>query len=175
MGYVWTLIATICLGGASYLWLFPSESKIAQPEIVNTQVEIPSSQTIEAKPSVFKARPLDEVQTKLKESHTALQAKASARAEVEASVHGTPNAVMNAGATLGNIAELEAEHPERKDEFIKFYQDCYASDETITVTRVQCLKRYVKAENLSQESREEILIALPLAVQKLYRRSEGIK
>lgn len=108
---------------------------------------------------------------KLKLVPSEFQAIDSARSRIEKDPHGTPIEIMAAGEKLGEIAEIEERYPERREEVLALYKKCYLDQDVLTVTRVQCLKRYKKSLGLSEKDTGEILDHLPLAVQKLYKKS----
>lgn len=112
-----------------------------------------------------------ELDRKLKESKPFLRDKSQVTDELAQNPHSTPPAIMTAALTLGEIAELEALHPESREEFLLFYKNCYESTETITVTRVQCLKRYLRSAQLDKSKSDSIIATLPTLEQRLYRKS----
>ncbi|RZA11149.1 MAG: hypothetical protein EOP10_33555 [Proteobacteria bacterium] len=59
-------------------------------------------------------------------------------------------------------------HPEYKPEFQAFYLDCSKDETVITITRVQCLEKYVKSKNLSPEDETQVLSEVEPIVKKLY-------
>lgn len=119
--------------------------------------------------------PVETMMKSLEISKEILREKGQLTSELEANPHATPPAVMKAGLVLGEIAEMEARYPERKDEFVRYYKECFENSETITITRVQCFKRYVRSTNLDESRTASMLAGLPSSVQRLYRRSEAMQ
>lgn len=173
MRWLWIGILAFLVAGSAYLWFFAEKKAPLQPKDVISQIEEKAHEGIDSRPVVLEAKPLEAVEQKLEATKTLLKEKTTARAEVQQNPHGTPEALMAAGAALGEIGELESQHPERKAEFLRYYKDCYENEETMTVTRVQCLKRYVKSAKLSGSETESVLGNLPRPVQSLYRKSEA--
>ena len=117
----------------------------------------------------------DPLRKSMEDSRAALKNKGQLKTELAENPHGTPPALIRAGLVLGEIAELEAQYPERKEEFTRYYRECFESSETITVTRVQCLKRYIRSAKLDGTQRESVVARLPDPVQRLYKRSEAMQ
>ncbi|RZA16425.1 MAG: hypothetical protein EOP10_24590 [Proteobacteria bacterium] len=154
--------------------IFISQNKVqkmaaqkAEPTALPTTLKTPDDGTPEAK--------VAEITKELEESKPLLKVKEDVRAEVAKDPHGTSSALMKAGETVGQVAELEAAHPERKAEFQAYYKECFESSEMATVTRVQCFRRYVSSRQLSREETDKILESLPRPVQSLYRRAAATR
>ncbi|RYZ67805.1 MAG: hypothetical protein EOP09_10445 [Proteobacteria bacterium] len=134
-----------------------------EPTALPTTVKTPDEGSPEAK--------VAEITKELEDSKPLLKVKDEVRAEIAENPHSTSSALMKAGETVGQVAELEAAHPERKAEFQAYYKECFESSEMATVTRVQCLRRYVSSTRLTSEGVDKILESLPRPVQTLYRRA----
>ncbi len=116
----------------------------------------------------------DELTMELKESRMLLKQKSKMREELLKNPHGTPETIMKAGEALGRIEELEVKYPNRKDEFRSYYHECFNSNETMSVTRVQCLRRFIRIADLNEKETARLVAGLPNSVQRLYRRSNSI-
>lgn len=145
---------------------------IAQPTDVPNEEKI-GVVVLPAQTAAEVSAPKDETMKKsLEISKAVLKDKSQLKDELAANPHATPPAVMKAGLVLGEIAEMEARYPERKEEFIRYYRECFESSETITVTRVQCLKRYIRSAKLDESQKDSLLARLPAPVRRLHSRSE---
>jgi hypothetical protein len=82
-------------------------------------------------------------------------------------VHETPKVTLDAAKRLGEIAELEAAHPEEAESFRDFYLECARDESTMTVTRAQCLDRYIKAAKLDAAAQKQFLADYPEEIVRL--------
>ena len=96
-----------------------------------------------------------------------LKDKVAGEAGVDA--HATPNTILRSAEVLGALISLEQSHPEAKAEFQAFYQECAKDSEVITVTRVQCLEKYIISKELSPDQTKALLATTDPLVAKLYR------
>jgi hypothetical protein len=96
-----------------------------------------------------------------------LQQKSAIEKARPEDVHHTPKATLDAARRLGEIAELEAQHPEQAESFREFYLECARDEDTITVTRAQCLDKYMKASKLNAAEQKLFLSDYPDEIVRL--------
>ncbi|HET9236857.1 MAG TPA: hypothetical protein VFO10_06380 [Oligoflexus sp.] len=101
-----------------------------------------------------------------------LQQKAAIEKSKSEDVHHTPKVTVDAARRLGEIAELEAQHPEQAETFREFYLECARDDSTMTVTRAQCLDRYIKAAKLDAAAQKQFLAEFPEEIVRLVEASQ---
>jgi len=143
----------------------PSVSEVAetsQPEAdtgVVSNLELPTNAVV-AQPSAPAqlSTPVEEkIQENFKNARQTFQQKdAIAKAKAQ-DVHRMPKPMLDAAQRLGEIAELEAQHPEQAENFRDFYLECARDGKTITVIRAQCLNRYVKVAKLDAMDQKQLL------------------
>jgi hypothetical protein len=150
----------------------------ASPEPVTTPVADPSdeaetssSETADSTQEDSGSVPSEEVASKIKKNlagaRKLLQQKAAIEKSKSEDVHHTPKVTVDAARRLGEIAELEAEHPEQAESFREFYLECARDDSTMTVTRAQCLDRYIKAAKLDAVAQKQFLAEFPEEIVRL--------
>ncbi|WP_141732896.1 hypothetical protein [Oligoflexus tunisiensis] len=83
-------------------------------------------------------------------------------------VHHMPRPTLEAARRLGEIAELEAQHPEQAESFREFYLECARDTDTITVIRAQCLDKYVKVSKMDSAGQKQFVRDFPEEVVRLY-------
>ncbi|RZA27121.1 MAG: hypothetical protein EOP10_01330 [Proteobacteria bacterium] len=166
----WAISSLLLIG----IFIFISQNKVqklaaqkTEPTALPTTLKTPDDGSPEAVVS--------EITKELEASKPLLKVKDEVRTEIAKDPHGTSSALMKAGEAVGTVADLEAEHPERKAEFQAYYKECFESSEMATVTRVQCLRRYVSSTNLSRDQTDKLLESLPDPVQSLYRRAAKVR
>jgi cytoskeletal protein RodZ len=115
--------------------------------------------------------PSDEVAAKIKKNlagaRKLLQQKAAIEKAKSEEVHETPKVTVDAARRLGEIAELEAAHPEQAETFREFYLECARDESTMTVTRAQCLDKYIKAAKLDAAAQKQFLAEFPEEIVRL--------
>ncbi|MCX6128720.1 MAG: hypothetical protein NTX25_06600 [Proteobacteria bacterium] len=84
-------------------------------------------------------------------------------------VHHAPELILAAATKLAEVMELEATYPQQKAEFLNFYAECADDASVITVTRAQCLKRYMDSLNPDEAQKQQVLKDLPVSVVHLYQ------
>lgn len=117
------------------------------------------------------AVPPDEVAASIKKNlagaRKLLQQKAAIEKAKSEDVHHTPKVTVDAARRLGEIAELEAAHPEQAESFREFYLECARDESTMTVTRAQCLDKYIKAAKLDAAAQKQFLADFPEEIVRL--------
>ena len=131
----------------------------------------PAAETADAGPDEAVNEPSEEVASKIKQNLSGarklLQQKAAIQKMNSEEVHDTPKVTLDAAKRLGEIAELEAAHPEQAESFRDFYLECARDDSTMTVTRAQCLDRYIKAAKLDAAAQKQFLAEYPEEILRL--------
>lgn len=110
-----------------------------------------------------------DVMAALVQAREKFRLKTDVTEQAKENVHNTPNAIILAAETLGNLRTLEQQNPAYKPEFLAFYLECSKDSEMITVTRVQCLDNYVKSSGITGADEENIVSSVDAQVQSLYR------
>lgn len=179
----WLIAAVIIVLGLIFGIQYRMQSDALK--IPNESVINPVVSDSEAKPeekSPFDSHLADEgpdpeiiIEKKLEASKPILQEKELLKRELAIDPHGTPAALMQAGQALGEISELEAKYPERKEEFVRYYKECFESEKTMTVTRVQCLRRYFKSAGVPETEVQSVIAGLPAPVQRLYKKTQSVE
>lgn len=108
-----------------------------------------------------------EIQENLSTARKILQQRAAVEKAKPEEVHHMPKATLDAAKRLGEIAELEAKHPEQAESFKEFYLECARDENTMTVTRAQCLNKYMKAAKLDTAAQKNLLGDYPEEVVRL--------
>lgn len=111
----------------------------------------------------------DHLSESLQAAKLALAVKDKIAALSARQLHHTPQLLIQAASRLGQVIELEAKYPERKQEFREFYGDCSYDEAIPTVTRAQCLKLYISQISGTEKDQQRILDELPPAVVHLYQ------
>jgi hypothetical protein len=131
----------------------------------------PAAETADAVPEESVSEPSEEVASKIKKNlagaRKLLQQKAAIEKMKSEEVHETPKVTLDAAKRLGEIAELEAAHPEQAESFRDFYLECARDESTMTVTRAQCLDRYIKAAKLDAAAQRQFLADYPEEIVRL--------
>ncbi|HYX35167.1 MAG TPA: hypothetical protein VE954_18885 [Oligoflexus sp.] len=83
-------------------------------------------------------------------------------------IHNVPKQTIQAAQQLGDIAELQLQHPELQLHFREFYLECARDEQVITVIRSQCLDYYMDLSKLDPGHKEEPLSSFPPEVVRLY-------
>lgn len=107
------------------------------------------------------------IQKNLAGARKILQQKAVIEKSRSEDLHHMPKVTLDAARRLGEIAELEAAHPEQAESFREFYLECARDDRTMTVTRAQCLDRYLKASKLDAAAQKQLLAEFPESIVRL--------
>jgi hypothetical protein len=135
---------------------------------------VPMTAPMEEKPSSAAAQNADpeavaaEIRKNLSKARATMQKKAAITQASANEVHHMPRQTLDAARRLGEIAELEAQHPEQAESFREFYLECARDEQTITVTRAQCLDKYVKASSLETAALKELLQEFPEEIVRLF-------
>ncbi len=108
-----------------------------------------------------------EIKENLAAARKVLQKRAAVEKAKPEEVHHMPKATLDAAKRLGEIAELEAQHPEQAESFKEFYLECARDENTMTVTRAQCLNKYMKAAKLDAAAQKDFLTEYPEEVVRL--------
>ena len=148
---------------------------IAQPTDASIEEKVGRAVIPKSIPSETAAPQQEALRKSMENSRAILKDKGQLATELAENPHRTPPAIIKAGLALGEIAEQEGRLPEQKEDFIRYYRECFESPETIAVSRVQCLKRYIRSARLDEPQREWVLAQLPNHVQRLYKRSEAMQ
>jgi hypothetical protein len=131
----------------------------------------PETDTAESVPDESVGVPSDEVAATIKKNlagaRKLLQQKAVIEQSKSEDVHHTPKVTVDAARRLGEIAELEAQHPEQAETFREFYLECARDESTMTVTRAQCLDKYIKAAKLDAAAQKQFLAEFPEEIVRL--------
>ncbi|MBC7532120.1 MAG: hypothetical protein H7318_11110 [Oligoflexus sp.] len=109
-----------------------------------------------------------DVMAALVEARQSFRQKDAMRAEASADPHTTPNSIVKSAEKLGQIITLEQIHPEFKPEFQALYLECSKDSEVLTVTRVQCLEKYIQSKKPSADAENALLAEVDPVVKKLY-------
>ncbi|MBC7662107.1 MAG: hypothetical protein H7249_20620 [Chitinophagaceae bacterium] len=109
-----------------------------------------------------------DVMAALVEARQSFKNKEAVTSEAAADPHQTPNAVIHSAEKLGEIVTLEQAHPEYSPEFQAFYLECAKDPDVITVTRVQCVEKYVKSKKLNASEETQLLSEVDPVVKRLY-------
>lgn len=158
----------------------PAESQAATPvgpEALETpapgrsEESVTPAATVRAVPAESVGEPSEEVASKIKKNlagaRKLLQQKAAIEKMKSDEVHDMPKVTLDAAKRLGEIAELEAAHPEQAETFRDFYLECARDERTMTVTRAQCLDRYIKAAKLDATAQKQFLAEFPEEIVRL--------
>ena len=146
----------------------PSAGKDQQNTIdLGVQQDDPKSVLQEAPPHSTGSTHQDVV-VALVEARQSFRSKEAVSSEAAADPHVTPNSIVKSAEKLGQLITLEQSHPEYKPEFQAFYLECSKDSLVITVTRVQCLEKYVKSKQLSEADEKQLLSETDQLVKKLY-------
>ncbi len=108
-----------------------------------------------------------EIKQNLAAARKVLQQRAVVEKAKPEEVHHMPKATLDAAKRLGEIAELEAQHPEQAESFKEFYLECARDENTMTVTRAQCLNKYMKAAKVNGSAQKDFLADYPEEVVRL--------
>lgn len=139
----------------------------------------PMTIDLAVEPDPKKPQPVDQLPDSGGDSHTAVMGalmearqsfrqKEEMRAEATADPHSTPPSIIKSAEKLGQIITLEQTHPEYKPEFQAFYLECSKDSLVITVTRVQCLEKYIQSKKPSADEEKALLAEVDPLVKKLY-------
>jgi hypothetical protein len=109
----------------------------------------------------------EEIQENLANARKIMQQKAAIAKAKPEEVHHVPKQTLDAAKRLGEIAELEAQHPEQAESFREFYLECARDENTITVTRAQCLDKYMKASSMDAAAQKQFLQDFPEEIVRL--------
>jgi hypothetical protein len=146
----------------------PLETPAVSP---SEEPRAPAAEAADAAPEESASEPSDEVASKIKKNlagaRKLLQQKAAIEKMKTEDVHETPKVTVDAARRLGEIAELEAAHPEQAESFREFYLECARDESTMTVTRAQCLDRYIKAAKLDAAAQKQFLADYPEEIVRL--------
>jgi hypothetical protein len=140
----------------------PAESAVEAVE-TPAAVPAPAADEPEKEPVV-----LEKIQENFQTAREAFQKKdVIARSKPE-EVHHMPKPTLDAARRLGEIAELEIQHPEQAESFRDFYLECARDTDTITVIRAQCLDKYVKISKMDAASQKQFVRDFPEEVVRLF-------
>ncbi len=169
--YLWLGIALLVSGVGIGLWQLRKTTTPRMKLAAKSSNFLAREKTLSKEKSEARPKKADEISQRLEEGRVLLRQKGKMRAELIQNPHGTPPSIMQAAEFLGQIEEWEGQFPERKKEFQSYYQECFRDEETMSVTRVQCLKRYVRIAELKENDASRLLSELPSSVQRLYKRA----
>jgi hypothetical protein len=131
----------------------------------------PAAESADAGPEESVSEPSEDVASRIKKNlagaRKLLQQKAAIEKMKSEEVHDTPKVTLDAARRLGEIAELEAAHPEQAESFRDFYLECARDESTMTVTRAQCLDKYIKAAKLDAAAQKQFLAEFPEEIVRL--------
>jgi hypothetical protein len=148
----------------------PPPAGASVPDSSNNAVT-PETDTADSVPDEGVGLPSDQVAATIKKNlagaRKLLQQKAVIEQSKSEDVHHTPKVTVDAARRLGEIAELEAQHPEQADTFREFYLECARDESTMTVTRAQCLDKYMKAAKLDAAAQKQFLAEFPEEIVRL--------
>jgi hypothetical protein len=136
-------------------------------QTVNVPMEAEASSKPEHRPAESEAV-AEEIRDTFVKARTIMQKKAAIAQSSPSEVHHMPRQTLEAAKSLGEIAELEARNPEQAESFREFYLECARDAQTITVTRAQCLDKYVKASKLDATAQKELLQEFPEEIVRLF-------
>ncbi len=104
----------------------------------------------------------------LVEARQSFRQKDEAKKEATADTHSTPSTIIKSAEKLGQIVTLEQTNPEYKPEFQAFYLECSKDSLVLTITRVQCLEKYVQSKKPTADEETTLLSEVDPIVKKLY-------
>ncbi|HYX33788.1 MAG TPA: hypothetical protein VE954_11795 [Oligoflexus sp.] len=110
----------------------------------------------------------EKIQENFRAARQAFQQKDAIARAKPSEVHRMPQPTLEAAQRLGEIAELETQHPEQAESFGNFYLECARDERTITVIRAQCLDKYVKGARLDSTSQKQLVQGFPDEIVRLY-------
>ena len=154
--------------------MMTTESPAAVPDLVQDPPAEPAApaevtNTAESAPVAAAEEPVREkIQENFQVAREAFQKKAEIAKAKPEEVHHMPRPTLDAARRLGEIAELEAQHPEQAESFREFYLECARDTDTITVIRAQCLDKYLKIAKLDAAAQKQFVRAFPEEVVRLY-------
>lgn len=137
------------------------------PMAMDQAVAPDSSQALPEAPSA----PADAhtaIMAALVEARQSFRQKDETKNEAGADPHRTPHSIVSSAEKLGQLITLEQAHPEYAPEFQAFYLECSKDSQVMTVTRVQCLERFIQSKKPSAEDETTLLAEVDPIVKKLY-------
>ncbi len=109
-----------------------------------------------------------DVMSALVEARQSFRLRDKVTREAAGDPHATPNSILKSAEKLGTLVTLEQAHPEYRPEFQAFYLDCSKDPLVITVTRVQCLEKFVQSKKPGPDDVKILLAGTDPVVAKLY-------
>lgn len=169
-----TLIITGILlagsGSIAYFYLGQNGSNVEGPAPKIKSLAGPRDESNQMAQKIEKkAKEARAVKSKLQEVKQQIQTNAELAEASAEYLHYTPKLILDAAAKLAEVIELESAHPELKSEFEVFYVNCAHDSAIITVTRAQCLKRFVDLAHPGSQEEQQLLSELPASVVHLYQ------
>lgn len=89
------------------------------------------------------------------------------RAEKGADLHQTPDAVIAAGAAIGDLQEHLAAHPEDFAEASLFYADCFGDADILPAIRALCLHSVKEKPDQWAPGVKERIATVPAAIRDI--------
>jgi cytoskeletal protein RodZ len=112
--------------------------------------------------------PREQVMAALLETRQIFQNRDQVTDDTKKDPHRTSSAITTAAGRLADLAELALQNPDYQNDFNAFYLECIKDEKVITITRVQCLDRYVQATKPSADEKKALLAELPPVVTRLF-------
>lgn len=156
------------------------EGKFSSSEETTVDPDHPMTIDLGVEPDPRKPQPQDvaphsaggnshiDVMGALVEARQAFRQKEAVAGEAAKDPHSTPSNIIQSAEKLGQLITLEQSHPEYRPEFQAFYLECSKDKEVITITRVQCLEKYVQSKKPNPEEEAKVLDEVDPIVKKLY-------
>jgi hypothetical protein len=156
------------------------EGKFNSTEETTVDPDHPMTIDLGVEPDPNKPRPQDapphstgaashtDVMATLVEARQTFRQKDAVATDASKEPHNTPSAIIQSAEKLGQLITLEQNHPEYRPEFQAFYLECAKDAEVITITRVQCLEKYVQSKKPSPDEEAKVLNEVDPIVKKLY-------
>lgn len=150
----WLILAALAAVAIAFTLLSPVKSPVEEAPPPMPAAEAPASSSSPAAspaPTTTNQDPAA-FQNKLDEISAGLPRVSELRALPEEEVHHTPNALLEAGEKMGEVAEALDANPALLPQAVAFYRDCAKGLETATSVRALC---YYHWNRLTKGSAEE--------------------
>ncbi len=133
---LWILFAVLFVAAALlfYFWTKPSSVVELRQDVVKVSASVPFA----AEPNPQLIEPVDFGQ-RLEKAQASLPTLDKVRALPSEEKHGTPKALIEAGAEIGDIAEAIEKNPTLAPQGMEFYGKCVKRNDLATAVRAVCL------------------------------------